>query len=226
MATEGEKMKAVMHFLFSGSKITADGDCSHEIRRHLLLGRRAMTNQDSVLKTRHHPANSGPNSQVHGLPSVHRQLWQLDHEEGRAAKNRRWEDPWKPRGQQGGQAGNSTLNISWKDGCWSWNSRILVIWCKQLTHWKSPWYWERLGQKAKRASADKMAGWRHQCNGHELGQTSRDDKGEARHATVHGAAKSWTWLGYRTTTKLKLLQGPQHFLFYFHLVNSLLSLLA
>ena len=55
MAIEGEKMKAVMHFLFLGSKITADGDCSHEIRRHLLLGRRVMTNRDSVLKTRHYP---------------------------------------------------------------------------------------------------------------------------------------------------------------------------
>ena len=49
---EGEKVEAVTYFLFSGSKITADGDCSHEIRRHLLLGRKAMTNLDSVLKSR------------------------------------------------------------------------------------------------------------------------------------------------------------------------------
>ena len=44
-------MEAVTDFLFLGSKITVDGDCSHEIRRHLLLGRKAMTNLDSVLKT-------------------------------------------------------------------------------------------------------------------------------------------------------------------------------
>ena len=47
----GETMETVTDFLFLGSKITADGDCSHEIKRHLLLGRKAMTNLDSVLKT-------------------------------------------------------------------------------------------------------------------------------------------------------------------------------
>ena len=48
---EGAKVEVVTDFLFLGSKITADGDCSHEIRRRLLLGRKAMTNLDSVLKT-------------------------------------------------------------------------------------------------------------------------------------------------------------------------------
>jgi hypothetical protein len=48
---EGEKVEAVTDFLFLGSKITVDGDCSHEIRRRLLLGRKAMTNLDSVLKS-------------------------------------------------------------------------------------------------------------------------------------------------------------------------------
>ena len=49
---DGEKMQAMTDFIFLVSKITADGDCSHEIKRHLLLGRKAMTNLDSVLKTR------------------------------------------------------------------------------------------------------------------------------------------------------------------------------
>ena len=48
----GEMMEAVTNFIFLGSKITADGDCSHEIKRHLLLGRKAMTNLDSILKSR------------------------------------------------------------------------------------------------------------------------------------------------------------------------------
>ena len=52
MATDGEEMEAVTDFVFSGSKITADGDCSHEIKRCLLLGRKAMTNLDSILKNR------------------------------------------------------------------------------------------------------------------------------------------------------------------------------
>ena len=49
---DGETMETVTDFIFSGSKITADGDCSHEIKRHLLLGRKAMTNLESILKSR------------------------------------------------------------------------------------------------------------------------------------------------------------------------------
>ena len=50
--TDGETMETVTDFIFLGSRITADGDCSHEIKRHLLLGRKAMTNLDSILKRR------------------------------------------------------------------------------------------------------------------------------------------------------------------------------
>ena len=49
---DGETMETVADFIFLGSKITADGDCSHEIKRHFLLGRKAMTNLDSILKSR------------------------------------------------------------------------------------------------------------------------------------------------------------------------------
>ena len=51
--TDGETMETVTDFIFLGSKLTADGDCSHEIKRHLLLGRKAMTNLDSILKRRY-----------------------------------------------------------------------------------------------------------------------------------------------------------------------------
>ena len=50
---DGETMETVRDFILGGSKITADGDCSHEIKRHLLLGRKAMTNLDSILKSRY-----------------------------------------------------------------------------------------------------------------------------------------------------------------------------
>ena len=50
--TDGETMETVRDFIFLGSKITADGDCSHEIKRHLLLGRQAITNLDSILKSK------------------------------------------------------------------------------------------------------------------------------------------------------------------------------
>ena len=49
---EGEKVEAVTDFIFLGFKITVDGDCSHEIKKHLLLGKKAMTNLDSILKSR------------------------------------------------------------------------------------------------------------------------------------------------------------------------------
>ena len=83
----GEKVEVVTDFLFLGSKITADSDCSYEIRRRLFLGRKAMTNIDSVLKCRHYSANKGLYSQGHGLPSGHVWLWELDHKDGRTPEN-------------------------------------------------------------------------------------------------------------------------------------------
>ena len=63
-------METVTDFIFLGSKITADGECSHEIKRHLLLGRKAMTNLDSVLKNRHYFADKGLYSKSYGFPVV------------------------------------------------------------------------------------------------------------------------------------------------------------
>ena len=65
---EGEK---VTDFLFSVSKVTADSDCRHEIKRCLLLGRKVMTNLDSMLKSRDYFANKGPSSQGYGFSSSH-----------------------------------------------------------------------------------------------------------------------------------------------------------
>ena len=74
--------------IFLGSKITADSDCSHEIKRCSLLGRKAMTNVDSVLKKqRHHFSNKGTYSQSYAFSNSHVQMWQLDHKEGWTPKN-------------------------------------------------------------------------------------------------------------------------------------------
>ena len=67
---DGETVETVTDFIWGGSKITADGDCSHEIKRHLPLGRRAMTNPDSILKSRD-IINKGPSSQSYGFSSGH-----------------------------------------------------------------------------------------------------------------------------------------------------------
>ena len=72
--TQEAKVEVVTDFFFWGSKITVDGDCSHEIRRCLLLSRKAKTNLDSVLKSRHYFANKGPYSPGYGLPSGHIRL--------------------------------------------------------------------------------------------------------------------------------------------------------
>ena len=69
---DGETVETVSDFIFLGSEITADGDCSHEIKRHLLLGRKVMTNLDSIFKSRDITfANKGPSSQGYGFSSGH-----------------------------------------------------------------------------------------------------------------------------------------------------------
>ena len=68
---DGETMETVTDFIFLGSSITADGDYSHAIKRCLFLGRKAMTNLDSILKSRHYFANKGPSRQGYGLSSGH-----------------------------------------------------------------------------------------------------------------------------------------------------------
>ena len=128
----GETVETVSDFIFWGSKITAGGDYSHEIKRHLLLGRKVMTNLDSISKSR------GPSSQGYGFSSSHVWIWELDYKESWTPKN--WcfwtvvlektlespldckeIQPVHPNGDQ-----------SWvfigvfspsKDWCWSWNSR-------------------------------------------------------------------------------------------------------
>ena len=100
---DGEIMETVSDFILGGSKITIDGDYIHEIKRHLLLGRKAMTNLDGILKSRditlptkvhlvkprqhikkqrHYIADRGPYSQSYGFPSSQVWMWELDHQEG------------------------------------------------------------------------------------------------------------------------------------------------
>ena len=69
---DGETVETVADFIFLGSKITADSDCSHDIKRRLFLGRKVMTNLDSLLKMqRHYFANKGPSGQGYGFSSGH-----------------------------------------------------------------------------------------------------------------------------------------------------------
>ena len=85
---DGETVGTVSDFIFLGSKITAHGDCSHEIQRHLLLERKVMMNIDSIFeKQRHYFANKGPFSQGYGFSSGHVWMQELDCEEIWELKN-------------------------------------------------------------------------------------------------------------------------------------------
>ena len=141
----------VRDFLFLGSKITADDDCCHEIKRHLLLGRTAMTNIDSILKSR----DITLPTKVHLVKAwfflwscmdVRVGLWRrLSSKELMLLNCGVGEDSWESLGQQRDQtiqSWKSTLNIHWKD--WYWSSNTLSTWCEELIHWKRHWCWERL----------------------------------------------------------------------------------
>ena len=85
---EGEKVEAVTDFTFFSSKIPAEGDHKHEIKRRLLLGRKSATSLDNVLKSRHHLASKGPFIfESYGFSSSHVWRWELVHKEGWAPKN-------------------------------------------------------------------------------------------------------------------------------------------
>ena len=92
---DGETVETVADCIFLGSKITADGDCSHEIKRCLLLGRKVMTKLDRILKSRDYFANKGPSSQSYGL-------WRkLSAEELMLLNCGVGEDSWESLGLQG-----------------------------------------------------------------------------------------------------------------------------
>ena len=84
---DGETMETVTDFIFLSSIITADGDCSHDIKRFLLLWRKGMTNLDNMLKSRYYFAKKGPSSQSYGFSSSHVWMWKWDHKESWAPKN-------------------------------------------------------------------------------------------------------------------------------------------
>ena len=84
---DGETLETVIDFTFLGSKITVDCDYSHEIKRHLFLGRKTNKPRQCIKKKRHHFANKGPSSQGYGFSSGHVWMWDLDYKEGWVPNN-------------------------------------------------------------------------------------------------------------------------------------------
>ena len=152
---DGETVETVPDFIFLGSKITADGDCSHEIKRGLLLWRKVMTNLDSILKSR----NITLPTKVHLVKAMvfpvvmyGCESWTVKKAEHRKidafelwCSRRLLRVPWIARRSNQSILKEISSGVHWKDWCWSWNSSTLATWCEELTHWKRPWCWEGLG---------------------------------------------------------------------------------
>ena len=174
--------------VFGGSKITVHGDCSHEIKRRLLLGRKVMTNLDSILKSRDITLLTKvclDKAMVFPVVTYGCESWTI-----KKAECQRIDafGLWCWRG---------LLRVSWTETrsnqsilkeinpeysleglLLKLSSNTLPTWCKGLTHWKRPWCWERLkagggGDYRTRwldgiTSSMKMVGWHHRLNAHEF----------------------------------------------------------
>ena len=157
-------METVTDFIFLGSRITADGDCSHEIKRRLLLGRKTMTNLENTLKSRD---NTLP-IKVHLVKGMLFPAVMYGCETWTTMKAEHWSIdafqlwhwgrvlrvPWTARRSNQSILKEISPNIHWKDWCWSWSSHTLATWWEELTHWKRFWCWERM-----RAGRESEQGW-------------------------------------------------------------------
>ena len=157
---DGEKVDTVTDFIFLGSKITVDSDCSHEIKRYLLLGRKDMKNLDSILKSR----DITLLKKVHIVKAMVSSAVLYSFESWTIKKVESWRIDafelyswrrflrvlWTAR--RSNQSILKEINPEyshWDDWCWSWSSNTLATWCEESTHWKRLWCWERLKAKGK-----------------------------------------------------------------------------
>ena len=147
-------MEEVTDFIFLDSKITADNDCSHEIERHLLLGRKSMTNLDNILKSRDITLPTrGPYSQSYGFSSSHVWMWELTVMKTECQRTDAFElwcwrkffrVPWLSRRsilKEILKEINPEYPLEWLS--------ILNTWCEEPTDWKRPWCWKRLQSRKK-----------------------------------------------------------------------------
>ena len=172
---DGKKIETITDFFSWAQKITADSDCSHEIKRHLLLGNKSYT-KHSVLKCRETtlPAKI-PIVKVTLCPIVTYgcESWSIK-------KAKHWRiDVFKLMLEKTLESPlNKPVNPKeinheyWLEGLilWSWSSNTLATWCKELTHWKRPWCWERLKVGGGWNNRGWEVGWYHWFDGREFEQ--------------------------------------------------------
>ena len=176
---DGETVETVTDF-FWGPKITADGDCSHEIKRCLLLGRKVMTNLDSILKSRDITLPIKVclvKAMVFPVVMYRCESWTVRKAEyWRIDAFELWcwrrllRVPWTAR------RANQSILKEISPGCsleglmLKLNSNTLATSCEELTHWKRPWCWEGLGAGGEGDEEDEMVGWHHRFDGYEFEQ--------------------------------------------------------
>ena len=150
----GKQWKQWQTLFLGGSKGTVDGDCIHEIKRFLLLGRKVMTNLDSILKSRDITLPTKVcvvKAIIFPIVMFGCESWTVKKAECQRIDafelwcwRRLLGVPWATRRSNQSILNKLVLNIHWKDWCWSWNSDTLTTWCEKLTHLKRPCCWERL----------------------------------------------------------------------------------
>ena len=162
--------------MFWGFKIIADGDCCHEIKRHLLLGRKAISNLDSILKSRDVILRS---SQSYGFSSSHVWMWELDYKESWMQKN--WcfwtvvleKTLESPLAFKEIQAVHPKGDHSWVFiGRTDVEAEAPILWPPDAKSWligKDPDAGKDWGQEAKGIIEDEMVGWHHRLSGHGFG---------------------------------------------------------
>ena len=171
-----ETMLTGKDFIFLDFKITMDSNCSNEIKRHLLLGRKAMTKLDCIKKQRHQFAKKCPYNQSYGFSSIHVQMWELDHREVWVPEN--WcfqtlvleeilESPLdckeiKPFNYKGNQSWISIGKI---------DAEAPILCPPDVKSWligKDPDAGKDWGQEEKGVTEHEIVGWHHWLNGHEF----------------------------------------------------------
>ena len=186
---DGERNgNSVADFVFLGSKITADGNHSHEIKRHLLLGRKAMMKpRQHIKKQRHHFGDKGPYSQSYGFSGSHVWMWESDHKEGRVPKNwcfwtlvleKTLKSPLdckeiKPVSPKGNQI---IIFIGRTDA----EAETPILWPPDMKNWligKDPDADEDWRQEEK-VTEDEMVGWHHWLKGNKFEQILGDNEGQ------------------------------------------------
>ena len=185
--------------------------------RHLLLGRKTMTNLDSILKIRDITLPRKVHySQSYSFSRSHVWMWELDHKEGWALKNwcfrivvleKTLENPLDSKEMK---PGNPKGNQSWifigRTDNWSWSSNTLATWCEEPTYWKRPWCWER--SKAKGDGVAKVRWLDSITDSTDVSLSKLWEivkERESGYAAVHGVTKGWTrlsdWTVVTTTWK-------------------------